>query len=102
MHAVQDSRRAVEKGDYNKALQLYTEALALDPANHILYTNRSAAYAKTKQFERALKDARKARTLNPKWAKVSDGSLIFFLVFAFFPPFLQGEEFVKIDGCRDG
>ena len=47
-----------------------TDALALDPANHVLYANRSAAHAKTGQFQKALKDARKARTLNPAWAKV--------------------------------
>lgn len=39
--------------------------------NHILYSNRSAAYIKLEQFDRALQDALKAKELDPTWPKVS-------------------------------
>lgn len=34
------SNAACQAGDYCTAVALYTDALALDPANHILYSNR--------------------------------------------------------------
>lgn len=68
---VKESSEAVNRGDFRTAIHLYSEAITLDPTHHILYTNRSAAYAKIQQFQKSLLDARKARDLNPKWAKVS-------------------------------
>ncbi|KAL3858483.1 hypothetical protein ACJMK2_013072, partial [Sinanodonta woodiana] len=66
---VLESDDAIKSGDFRRAIQAHTEAIALDPCNHILYTNRSAAYAKIQQYNKSLLDARKARELNPKWAK---------------------------------
>ncbi|XP_071501098.1 tetratricopeptide repeat protein 28-like [Diadema antillarum] len=66
---VRQSNEACQNADFPRAIRLYTEALDLDPANHILYSNRSAAHVKLKDYERALTDAIKARELNPKWAK---------------------------------
>ncbi|XP_022086210.1 tetratricopeptide repeat protein 28-like isoform X4 [Acanthaster planci] len=63
------SNEACQNSDFERAIRLYTEALVLDPANHILYSNRSAAHMKLKQYEKALHDAAKARELNPKWSK---------------------------------
>lgn len=68
---VRQSNAACQGGDYTKAVVLYTDALQLDPTNHILYSNRSAAHLKMGQFQQALQDATKARDLNPKWPKVS-------------------------------
>lgn len=68
---VKQSNEACQEGDFKKAVQLYTEALILDPANHILFSNRSAANIKLKEYESALQDANKAKDLNPKWSKVS-------------------------------
>ncbi|MBN3271950.1 TTC28 protein, partial [Polyodon spathula] len=67
---VRQSNQACQKGDFHTAIRLYTEALEADPQNCILYSNRSAAYMKIQECERALEDAIKARLLNPKWPKV--------------------------------
>ncbi|KAI8783209.1 tetratricopeptide repeat protein 28, partial [Biomphalaria glabrata] len=64
-----ESSEAVKAGNFRRAVQLYTEAIELDPENHILYTNRSAAHLKNGQIEKSLEDARKARTICPKWGK---------------------------------
>jgi len=47
----------------------FTQAIALDPNNHILYSNRSAAYASKKDWEKALSDAIKTTELKPDWPK---------------------------------
>ena len=65
------SNQACQNGHYAKAVSLYSDALQLDPTNHILYSNRSAAYVKMGQFAQALQDATKARELNPNWPKVN-------------------------------
>lgn len=60
---------ALSSGDYVKAIQSYTEAIALDPKNHVLYSNRSAAHAKDGNYAAALEDADKTVSLNPNWSK---------------------------------
>lgn len=47
----------------------FTQAIALTPENHILYSNRSAAYASKKDYENALQDATKTTELKPDWPK---------------------------------
>ena len=71
LEKVRQSNAACQSGDFETAVALYTEAIALDPHNHILYSNRSAAHIKLAKFAHALQDATKARELNPKWPKVS-------------------------------
>ena len=70
LQKVRESSEAVNSGDFRRAIQLYTEAISLDPSNHILYTNRAAAYAKLHYYDKSLEDAKRAKELNPKWAKV--------------------------------
>lgn len=70
LEKVHQSTAACQSGDFDTAVALYTEAIALDPQNHILYSNRSAAHVKLQQYQKALQDAIKARDLNPKWPKV--------------------------------
>ena len=67
---VEEGSRAIKRGDFARAIQMYSDALELDPHNHLIFSNRSVAYVKTKQFELALQDARKAKSLKPAWAKV--------------------------------
>lgn len=70
MEKVQQSNEACQRGDFQAAAHLYSEALQADPQNCILYSNRSAALLKLGQHQAALDDAEKARELNPKWPKV--------------------------------
>lgn len=47
----------------------FTQAIAIEPSNHILYSNRSAAYASKKDYQHALEDAEKVTEIKPDWAK---------------------------------
>ena len=62
--------QACQRGDFDEASLLYTEAISLDPRNHVFYTNRSAVYLRTKQYDLALEDGKKAAELKPNWQKV--------------------------------
>jgi tetratricopeptide (TPR) repeat protein len=46
-------------------------ALSLDPNNHVLYSNRSAAYTNLGDFKSALQDADRVIQLNPSWSRVN-------------------------------
>ncbi|GMH26629.1 hypothetical protein Nepgr_028472 [Nepenthes gracilis] len=60
---------AFASGDYSGAVRHFTEAISLAPSNHVLYSNRSAAYASLRQYSDALSDARKTVELKPEWSK---------------------------------
>lgn len=47
----------------------FSEAIKLDPSNHVLYSNRSGAYASLRNWEEALNDANKTTEIKPDWAK---------------------------------
>ncbi|CAH0549630.1 unnamed protein product [Brassicogethes aeneus] len=69
LEKVRQSNAACQNGDFSTAVALYTDALQLDPTNHILYSNRSAAKLKQGLFAQALQDAVTARDLCPTWPK---------------------------------
>ncbi|KAM7188433.1 heat shock protein sti1 [Naviculisporaceae sp. PSN 640] len=61
--------KAIAAKNFDEAIDKFTQAIALDPSNHILYSNRSAAYASKKEWDNALKDAEKTTELKPDWPK---------------------------------
>ncbi|URD78268.1 Heat shock protein [Musa troglodytarum] len=60
---------AFAAGRFEDAIRHFSEAIDLAPTNHVLYSNRSAAYASLQRYDVALADARKTVELNPGWAK---------------------------------
>lgn len=60
---------ALNAGNFAEAVERYTEAIALEPTNHVFHSNRSAAYAKMAEYEKALADAKQTTTLKPDWGK---------------------------------
>lgn len=56
-------------GDFQGAVDAYTEAIGHDPTDKVFYSNRSAAYASMKNFEKALEDGNKCVELEPSFAK---------------------------------
>ncbi|XP_067656847.1 uncharacterized protein [Haliotis asinina] len=56
-------------GHYNPAIELFTEAINLDPRDFRFFGNRSYCYDRIHQYEKALRDAEKAIVLAKDWAK---------------------------------
>ncbi|KAK4287764.1 hypothetical protein Pmani_015365 [Petrolisthes manimaculis] len=59
----------LQAGKTQEAISNYTKAIDLDPENHVLYSNRSAAHAKMAQYHEALNDAEKVLLYNADWPK---------------------------------
>merc|ERR1712137_959032 len=75
-HTQLDGRRSKAKGNaamgqrnFEEAIKHYSDAIALDSANHVLYSNRSAAYASLGKYEEALQDGEKTIEVKPDWVK---------------------------------
>lgn len=64
-----EGNKEFQSGNFQKAVDLFAEAIKADADNHILYSNRSAAYAKLGEFEKALEDAERVVSLKSDWAK---------------------------------
>lgn len=47
----------------------FTAAIEVDPTNHVLYSNRSGAYASLRDFNKSLEDATKCTEIKPDWSK---------------------------------
>jgi len=60
---------AFSAGDYATAIRHFSDAIALSPTNHVLYSNRSAAHASLQSYSDALIDAKKTVELKPDWSK---------------------------------
>jgi tetratricopeptide (TPR) repeat protein len=55
--------------DFAGALALYSEAIECDPANKVLYTNRSSAHLAAGDWQAAAKDGRASQALDCNYAK---------------------------------
>ncbi|XP_057518652.1 hsp70-Hsp90 organizing protein 2-like [Amaranthus tricolor] len=60
---------AFSSGNYTDAIKHFSDAISLSPSNHVLFSNRSAAFASLGKFSDALSDAQKTVELKPDWAK---------------------------------
>ncbi|CED85558.1 Molecular co-chaperone STI1 [Phaffia rhodozyma] len=60
---------AFSKKDYDEAIVQFSKAIELDPKNHVLFSNRSAAYGGKRDYDQALVDAEKTIELNPSFSK---------------------------------
>lgn len=56
-----EGNKAFSAKEYDKAMDLFSQAIQLDPTNHVLYSNRSAAKAGKKLWDAALEDAEEVR-----------------------------------------
>ncbi|KAL7412013.1 putative Hsp90 cochaperone [Mrakia frigida] len=61
--------KAFSSKDYEGAIELFSKAIELDPKNHVLFSNRSAAYGGKKDYDAALADAEETIKLNPSFSK---------------------------------
>lgn len=60
MNSLKDQgNKAFAAKDWDTAITLFSKAIDLDPKNHVLYSNRSAANAGKKEYSVALDDAEK-------------------------------------------
>jgi stress-induced-phosphoprotein 1 len=56
-------------GEFDQAIDAYTEAIKLKDTDHVFFSNRSACYASLKRYQEALNDANKCLEINPAFAR---------------------------------
>lgn len=49
--------QCLQAGFIDESIMHYTKSIALDPTNHIVYTNRATAFKKHKEFQLMLEDS---------------------------------------------
>ncbi|MCJ1353003.1 MAG: Hsp90 cochaperone [Icmadophila ericetorum] len=64
-----EGNKAFAAKNFQEAIEKFTQAIELEPTSHVLYSNRSGAYASLKRFNEALEDASKCTEIKPDWAK---------------------------------
>ncbi|KAI9772348.1 MAG: Hsp90 cochaperone [Candelina submexicana] len=64
-----EGNKAFAAKDFKGAIDKFSQAIEIEPTNHVLYSNRSGAYASLKDFDNALEDATKTTEIKPDWAK---------------------------------
>uniref|UniRef100_A0AAV1UDG4 Hsp70-Hsp90 organising protein n=1 Tax=Peronospora matthiolae TaxID=2874970 RepID=A0AAV1UDG4_9STRA len=60
---------ALSSGNAQEAVDCYSQAIALDPSDHVFYSNRSAAYLSLDDAAHALEDAELCIHTKPDWPK---------------------------------
>ncbi|KAJ3353854.1 Hsp90 cochaperone [Entophlyctis luteolus] len=61
--------KAFSANNHELAIKYFSDAIAKDPKNHVLFSNRSASYTSIKSYTKALSDAEEAIKISPSWAK---------------------------------
>jgi len=61
-----EADQAMENGAMNKALDLYSKALKIDPYNPVIWSDRGVCFFNNKQFEKSLNDLNKSVELDPE------------------------------------
>jgi len=61
--------KAFTDKDYPKAVEHFTEAITENPADHTLFSNRSACYYNMNQLSEAIQDAEECIKIKPDWGK---------------------------------
>ena len=61
--------KAFAEKNYARAIDLYTDAIDMDPENYTLYSNRSGSYCASQKYAQAAADARKVIELKPDWPR---------------------------------
>lgn len=65
----ESGNKAYVEKDFTAAVDFYTQAIAINPADFVLYSNRCAAYLGAGAADKALHDVRVTKKLKPDWAK---------------------------------
>lgn len=65
----EDAVAALEAGELQKAIDLLTEAIKLNPQSSLLYANRARVFVKMQKPNAAIRDCNKASELNPDGAQ---------------------------------
>lgn len=61
--------KALQAGKFDEAIKAYSDAINIDPTDHVFFSNRSAAYLSKGDAEHALQDGNKCIELSPSWPK---------------------------------
>jgi tetratricopeptide (TPR) repeat protein len=65
--------------DYNRAIELYTSAINLNPNSSFAYNNRGRAYSRKKEYEKAITDFNTALSISPEYgAALNNLGVVFF------------------------
>lgn len=60
---------AFSRKDFDEAISFYSEAIKINPKNHVLFSNRSACYAGKKEWTAAAEDAKVCIKIDPTFIK---------------------------------
>ncbi|KAL7634113.1 UNVERIFIED_CONTAM: hypothetical protein RMT77_015441 [Armadillidium vulgare] len=64
-----DGNQQMREERFDKALELYTKAIAKDSLNSVYYCNRAAAHSKLNNHLEAIEDCRRALQIEPNYGK---------------------------------
>jgi tetratricopeptide (TPR) repeat protein len=65
----QEGNTLLKSNDIRGAISKYTEGISIAPNDHLLYSNRSAAFLLQNNLDQALDDATRCIQLAPRWGK---------------------------------